>query len=891
MSNKKDYLYIYTYPRDVDLFNVDSFVVFKLGETNDVQRRMDEHDKTRRQTRVEKSYDLSGKEENEKYSDKHIKPYLLKNGFIQVYFGKEGNIQYIKTDECSSTEEHYVLPNTPFNVALNIMDVIINNVFKYGHAKNVDFNRNKFFNPRNEQQKAVDKTSQYFQNPTNTSDKKPRFLWNAKPRFGKTFTTFKLANKMNWNKVLVITFKPNDVKGAWEDDLMQHDDFREWVYVDNWKDFDLISKEPNKKIVYFTSLQYLNGKKNDGNDKEVVLKIREQNWDCLVIDEYHYGGDTERTNNTVYGDTEQDEEQVLEKTALQNNQEAKSLEKGLRFNYELLLSGTAFKAVDSPDFLPEQIFSWSQIDEQLAKQEWLKNNPTEDPTKNPYAEMPSLVHGILELPSFIKQEIIQTGSIYKLSDIFEAEEQKDSNGDTIYVFKHENIVRSCLFWLIGQNQLNHSDYNSDSKSIFPKIEEELKEGQKINALMVFDRKHSCFAMERLLNSINYYKENFITIQMAGDNIKEPLEKVKTTISSLKKCKDGKTRYEKGTITLTVTRLTHGTTVPEWNTVLMLRETESAELYFQSAFRCLSPHYTLNSDGTKTIYKEKGFIVDFSLNRTIYVGTAPNPLQFTLKKIADYGCGLNIDYKNSKVGERDVIEGYMKVASIFHIDQLGNNYSTHEQTKVIKNLDFDKIISCFYGEIEIKDCVDQYLDTIQRVFSDNTISKKIIGQLSQDTLDEIKKIQLDKKQIEKQKKGEVTSNPELDSTKEKVDKNDVSDNNHSDNKEKQDKKTEEINEKVKKIVFQIPKYLHVTEKQINTFNNIVSQNDTDTFGIMVGFPFKMLNDVITIGVKNGHSELLKAINKLIHHYNEFSKYNTINRKKIKCHYLVQFVIIL
>ncbi len=59
----------------------------------------------------------------------------------------------------------------------------------------------------------------------------PRFLWNAKMRFGKTFTTYQLAQRMGWKRVLVLTYKPA-VRNAWRDDLVSHVDFADWVFAD-----------------------------------------------------------------------------------------------------------------------------------------------------------------------------------------------------------------------------------------------------------------------------------------------------------------------------------------------------------------------------------------------------------------------------------------------------------------------------------------------------------------------------------------------------------------------------------------------------------------------------------------------------------------------------------
>jgi len=65
------------------------------------------------------------------------------------------------------------------------------------------------FPMRAEQRAAVDKTHAYFHSIWNEDmHAVPRFLWNAKMRFGKTFTAYQLAKKLGAKRVLVVTFKP-----------------------------------------------------------------------------------------------------------------------------------------------------------------------------------------------------------------------------------------------------------------------------------------------------------------------------------------------------------------------------------------------------------------------------------------------------------------------------------------------------------------------------------------------------------------------------------------------------------------------------------------------------------------------------------------------------------
>ena len=140
------------------------------------------------------------------------------------------------------------------------------------------------FGMRPEQQSAVEKAVDYFQNFANdplNQDKIPHFLWNAKMRFGKTFAAYQLAKRMGWKKVLVLTFKPA-VQNAWQEDLQNHLDFQDWAFVTEEKDWQMNANFPQ---VCFGSFQDYLGKSKAGGIKLKNEWVHAINWDCVVFDE------------------------------------------------------------------------------------------------------------------------------------------------------------------------------------------------------------------------------------------------------------------------------------------------------------------------------------------------------------------------------------------------------------------------------------------------------------------------------------------------------------------------------------------------------------------------------------------------------------------------------
>src|SRR5208282_2479094 len=116
------------------------------------------------------------------------------------------------------------------------------------------------FAMRREQAEAVNKTHAYFHSIWKEDmHAVPRFLWNAKMRFGKTFTAYQLAKKIGANRVLVVTFKPA-VEDAWQTDLESHVDFDGWRYLSRNSGGDPSKVAARTPLVYFCSFQDLLGR-------------------------------------------------------------------------------------------------------------------------------------------------------------------------------------------------------------------------------------------------------------------------------------------------------------------------------------------------------------------------------------------------------------------------------------------------------------------------------------------------------------------------------------------------------------------------------------------------------------------------------------------------------
>ena len=84
-------------------------------------------------------------------------------------------------------------------------------------------------------------------------------------RFGNTFASYLLAQKMSAKRVLVLTFKPA-VQSAWQEDLETHVLFEGWQFVSReGRTYEECDK--SKPIVCFGSFQDFLGTNENGGIK------------------------------------------------------------------------------------------------------------------------------------------------------------------------------------------------------------------------------------------------------------------------------------------------------------------------------------------------------------------------------------------------------------------------------------------------------------------------------------------------------------------------------------------------------------------------------------------------------------------------------------------------
>jgi hypothetical protein len=477
-------------------------------------------------------------------------------------------------------------------------------------------NRSLEFKMRPEQAEAVEKTAEYFKGyKKENPDKTPHFLWNAKMRFGKTFASYQLAKKMGWRKVLVLTFKPA-VQNAWEEDLNSHVDFRGWQFIsrDGMSADDVDTRKP---FVCFGSFQDFLGRNPAGGIKAKNEWVHTTNWDCVILDEYHYGAWRDNAKD-LFEAEDRKEIEFEEGEGIQYfNEDIMPITTGAY----LYLSGTPFRAIASGEFIEEQIYNWTYSDEQRAKESWQDEN-------NPYAALPRMVLLTYQLPDAIR-EIAMKGEFneFDLNIFFSA----DGTGNKAH-FKYEDEVQKWLDLIRGSFMETSID---NLKMGAKKPPMPFSDARLLNVLShtfwFLPSVASCHAMKNLLRQKqNKFYHDYEVVVAAGSGAGIGVDALPPVFDAMDNPLESKT------ITLSCGKLTTGVTVKPWSGILMLRNSSSPETYFQAAFRVQSPWTIQNPDCTspnkEEVIKRECYVFDFAPDRA-------------LRQIADYGCRLNVNETN------------------------------------------------------------------------------------------------------------------------------------------------------------------------------------------------------------------------------------------------------
>ncbi len=670
------------------------------------------------------------------------------------------------------------------------------------------------FKMRPEQVVAVQRTMAYFDRAAKDEpNKPPKFLWNAKMRFGKTFAAYELAKKMGFKRVLVLTFKPA-VESAWRDDLLSHVDFEGWQFVSNKDahekavniDVAFANCDKSRPIVVFGSFQDLLGTNENGGIKAKNEFIHTEVWDLVIFDEYHFGAWRENAKK-LFEDPDDEESADFDFEAYKRTEADNAYNESflpISTRYYLYLSGTPFRALNSGEFIEEQIYNWTYSDEQRAKAEWIGSN-------NPYRALPRMVMLTYRIPESIRQIALQGEyNEFDLNVFFSA---KGKGAEAKFVY--ENEVQKWLDLIRGSYlpaSVDDLKLGQDKRPPMPYSDARLL-GVLSHTLWFLPNVASCQAMANLLRQKqnSFYHDYKINV-CAGASAGIGLDALRPVLSSMGN------PLETKTITLSCGKLTTGVTIRPWTGIFMLRNLKSPETYFQAAFRVQSPWEITDDNGDRRIMKEECYIFDFALDRA-------------LRQISDYSCRLNVEESNPEKKVADFISflpvlaydgSTMKQISaqdVLDIAMAGTSatlLARRWESALLVNVDNTTLSRLLNNK--------EALDALMRIEGFRSLNQDIETIINKS--EAVKKAKKDGEKLSPKEKKELT-----------------------DEEKEYKSMRKQIQEKLIKFATRVPIFMYLTDYREQSLKDVITQLEPGLFKKVTGLNVNDFNLLCSIGVFN------------------------------------------
>ena len=636
-------------------------------------------------------------------------------------------------------------------------------------------------------------------------------------RFGKTFASYELAKKMGLKRVLVLTFKPA-VESAWREDLMTHVDFEGWQFVSNKDahnnnlniDEQYAKADKTRPIVVFGSFQDLLGTNESGGIKAKNEFIHSDNWDLVIFDEYHFGA--WRENAAKLFERPDDEDVDFDQEEYSKKEAGNAYNESflpITTRYYLFLSGTPFRALNSGEFIEEQIFNWTYSDEQKAKESWRGSN-------NPYLSLPRMVLMTYKIPDSIRQIAMQ-GEFdeFDLNVFFSAKTEKNRPESAKFVY--ENEVQKWLDLIRGAYLPSNVDdlkLGQDKRPPMPYSDVRLM-SVLTHTLWFLPNVASCYAMHNLLmqKQNNFYHEFAINV-CAGTKAGIGLDALTPVERSMGN------PLETKTITLSCGKLTTGVTIRPWTGVFMLRNLKSPETYFQTAFRVQSPWTIKDDSGNQEIIKKECYVFDFALDRA-------------LREISQYSCSL--DAKEADPEKK--VDEFIKFLPVLAYD--GSS---------MKQVSAQDILDITLAGTSATLLARRWQSALL-VNVDNTTLKRLMD--SKDAMDALSRIEAFRS-LNNDIQTIINKSEAVKKAKEKGEKPTPEEKKQISDAEKEFKsKRKEIQEKLMKFATRIPVFMFLTDYRERSLKDVITQLEPGLFKKVTGLDVKDFDLLCSLGVFNAN----------------------------------------
>jgi hypothetical protein len=234
----------------------------------------------------------------------------------------------------------------------------------------------------------------------------------------------------------------------------------------------------------------------------------------------------------------------------------------------LYLSGTPFRALATGEFIEEQIFNWTYTDEQRAKEAFAAKHPGNG---NPYGALPEMRLLTYQMP----EELLSIASAGEFDEFDRNEFFAATGTGKGAQFKHKNDVQKWLEIIRGQYAPQAVEsLKTGTRPPFPYSDVRLLPYLQ-HSFWFLPNVAACRAMANLLaekHNIFWHEYDVVVAAGASAGIGlDALPPVRKAIGS---------GFETKTITLSCGKLTTGVTVPQWSSILMLRNLKSLRPTFK-----------------------------------------------------------------------------------------------------------------------------------------------------------------------------------------------------------------------------------------------------------------------------------------------------------------------
>jgi len=503
----------------------------------------------------------------------------------------------------------------------------------------------------------------------------------------------------------------------------------------------------------------------------------------------------------------------------------------------LYLSGTPFRAINSGEFIEEEIYNWTYSDEQKAKEEWTGND-------NPYASLPRMVMMTYQLPDSIR-EIARGGEYdeFDLNTFFTAKGEGEEAE-----FAHKEHVQKWLNLIRGSFAETSVD---DLKMGAKKPPLPFSHAPLLNVLnhtfWFLPSVASCHAMKNLLmeRQNTFYHDYNINVA-AGSKAGIGLDALPPVLESM----DDPHPLESKTITLSCGKLTTGVTVRPWTGIFMLRNSSSPETYFQAAFRVQSPWVIRNSDGKspnkEEIIKKECYVFDFAPNRA-------------LSQIASYSCQLDVSESNPEKKVAEFINFLPILAydgsAMKQIDAAGVlDIAMSGTTSTLLARKWESALLVNVDNSTLRRLMDNQkaLDALMSIEGFRTLNQEI------ETI--INKAESIKKTKEKANEKDLTKKEKKELTKEEKEYRSL---------------RKQIQDKLIKFATRIPVFMYLTDYRERTLKDVITQLEPGLFKKVTGLTVKDFELLVSLGVFNG-----KLMNDAVYKFKRYEdaslEYTGINK---------------